>query len=96
MTVSLYVALTIFALGMVYKVSTWFRYNMGPDSGDMSSPARVIAASKGIRLTLLSERILTLLKVFVLDVLFQLKVFRQDSLKWPCICACITALCSSS
>jgi hypothetical protein len=31
-TISLYVALAIFGLGFVYKISTWFRYKIGIDA----------------------------------------------------------------
>jgi len=79
---ALYISLAIFGIGLIYKVSTWFRYTIGTDAEDISTSARVLAALKGIILTLLSSKILTLLKVFVLDVLLQIKVLRQDFLKW--------------
>jgi heterodisulfide reductase subunit C/nitrate reductase gamma subunit len=81
-TVALYISLAIFSLGLIYKVSNWFRYSLGIDKKDTSAPARVFAAVKGITLTLFSPRVFTLLKVFVLDVLLQVKVLQQDFLKW--------------
>ena len=81
-TITLYISLAIFGLGLIYKVSNWFRYSLGQETKDISTPARVFAAIKGITLTLLSPKIFTLVKVFVLDVLLQLKVLRQDFLKW--------------
>ncbi|MEE9121178.1 MAG: respiratory nitrate reductase subunit gamma, partial [Syntrophobacteria bacterium] len=81
-TISLYVALAIFGLGLVYKISTWFRYKIGIDAGEMPSSARVAAAFKGIVSTLFSVKIFTLLKVFVLDVLLQIRVLREDFLRW--------------
>jgi heterodisulfide reductase subunit C/nitrate reductase gamma subunit len=80
--VALYISLAIFGIGLIYKVSTWFRYTIGTDAADISTSARVLAALKGIMLTLLSSKILDLLKVFVLDVLLQIKVLRQDRLRW--------------
>jgi len=80
--VALYISLAIFGIGLIYKVSTWFRYTIGTDAADISTSARVLAALKGIILTLLSGKIFTLLKVFVLDVLLQIKVLRQDRLRW--------------
>jgi len=80
--VALYISLTIFGICLIYKVSTWFRYTIGTDAADISTSARVLAALKGIILTLLSGKIFTLLKVFVLDVLLQIKVLRQDRLRW--------------
>jgi hypothetical protein len=67
--VALYISLAIFGIGLIYKVSTWFRYTIGTDAADISTSARVLAALKGIISTLLSSKILDLLKVFVLDVL---------------------------
>ena len=81
-TISLYVALAIFGLGMVYKISTWFRYNIGVDVTKIPTSSRIFAASKGIILTIFSVKIFTLLRVFILDVLLQVKVLRQDFLRW--------------
>jgi len=81
-TISLYVALAVFGLGLVYKVSNWFRYPIGIAARDIPASNRVFAAAKGITLTLFSNEIFVLLKVFVLDVLLQVKVLQQDFLKW--------------
>jgi len=80
-TMSLYIALAVFLLGLAYKVSTWFRYSLG-DARGISTSARFSAAIKGIILTLFSGRVLTLLKVFSLDVLLQRKVLQEDFLRW--------------
>jgi heterodisulfide reductase subunit C/nitrate reductase gamma subunit len=81
-TVSLYIALVVFLLGLAYKVSTWFRYSLGGEAKGISTSARVSGAVKGIVLTLFSKRLLTLLKVFFLDVLLQRKVLQEDFLRW--------------
>ena len=81
-TVSLYISLAIFGLGLLYKVSTWFRYTVGIEARDVPSAQRVLTFFRGLTLTLFSPKILTLLKVFVLDVLLQIKVLQQDFLKW--------------
>jgi nitrate reductase gamma subunit len=57
-TISLYVALAIFGLGLVYKISTWFRYNIGITAGEISTSTRISAAVKGIFLTILSGKII--------------------------------------
>ncbi len=69
-TTSLYIALAIFGLGLLYKVSTWFRYSVGGEAGEISPLSRLLSAVRGIFLTVFSPKILTLLKVFVLDVSF--------------------------
>jgi len=81
-TISLYIALAIFGVGLVYKVWTWFRYKIGIDARDITTSARVFAATKGIILTLFSIKIFTLLKVFVLDVLLQIRTLRENFLRW--------------
>jgi heterodisulfide reductase subunit C/nitrate reductase gamma subunit len=81
-TVALYISLAIFSLGLLYKVSTWFRYSLGIDAKNISTPERVFAALRGITLTVFSRKLFTLLKVFFLDVLLQVKVLQEDFLKW--------------
>lgn len=79
---SLYIALAIFGLAFIYKISTWFRYRIGIQSMEIPTSKRFLAAIKGILLTVFSPKILTLLKVFFLDVLFQLRILREDFLRW--------------
>jgi heterodisulfide reductase subunit C/nitrate reductase gamma subunit len=81
-TVTLYTALAVFGIGLIYKISTWFRYKIGVDASEIPTASRVAAAAKGIVLTFFSARIITLLKVFVLDVVLQVRVLREDFLRW--------------
>jgi heterodisulfide reductase subunit C/nitrate reductase gamma subunit len=81
-TISLYVALAVFGCGMVYKISTWFRYRIGTDGRDFSAGERIAAAIKGIPASLFSGKIVTLLRVSILDVFLQMRVLRQDFLRW--------------
>ena len=76
-SICLYVSLAIFGLGLIYKISTWFRYNLNPETGDMPSATRAKSAFTGIVATLFSAKFLKLLKAFVLDGLFQLKVLER-------------------
>ena len=81
-TISLYVALAIFGVGLLYKISTWFRYRIGPDASQTPTSTRVAAAIGGISSTLFSGKFLTLLRVLVLDVILQVRVLREDFLRW--------------
>jgi heterodisulfide reductase subunit C/nitrate reductase gamma subunit len=81
-TASLHLALAIFGLGLLFKVSTWFRYSFDAGSGNMTPVKRVSAAIKGIILTVFSGKILTLLKVLVLDVILQNRILKEDFLRW--------------
>jgi len=81
-TISLYVALAIFGLGLVYKASTWFRFNIGVEAEKFSAQTRISKAISGIASVLFSVKILTLIKVFVVDVVLQVRILRQDFLRW--------------
>jgi heterodisulfide reductase subunit C/nitrate reductase gamma subunit len=80
--VLVYTALAIFTAGMLYKSSAWFRFSPGIDAAKYSTWERIISACKGIILTLLSPRIFTLFKVFILDIVFQRRIFVRSPLKW--------------
>jgi heterodisulfide reductase subunit C/nitrate reductase gamma subunit len=80
--ISLYIALLVFGVGLVYKISTWFRYRIGIDAAEISTSERISGAIKGILSTLFSAKILTLIKVFVLDVILQQKILREDFQRW--------------
>ncbi|MFP3869491.1 MAG: 4Fe-4S dicluster domain-containing protein [Syntrophobacteria bacterium] len=81
-TGTLYVALAVFGLGLVYKISTWFRYNIGGDAGKIPASTRISAGIKGIVFVLCSRKIFTLMRVLILDVLLQVRLLRQDFLRW--------------
>ncbi|MDY6842582.1 MAG: 4Fe-4S dicluster domain-containing protein [Thermodesulfobacteriota bacterium] len=81
-TISVYIALVICVAGLAYKVSTWFRYSIGREAQKISASVRFFAAIKGIILSLLSVKIFTLLKVFILDVVLQIRILREDFLRW--------------
>ena len=81
-TVSLYLSLAIFAVGLLYKISTWFRYSIGIEGREIPVSTRVAAAARGIVTTVFSSKVLTLLKVFILDGLFQARTLREDTFRW--------------
>ena len=80
--ISFYFALAIFSFGLLYKVSTWFRYNLDSTAGRISPTQRVSCAIKGILLTIFSAKFFILLKVFVFDVLLQIRILRESVLRW--------------
>jgi heterodisulfide reductase subunit C/nitrate reductase gamma subunit len=80
--ISLYISLIIFLLALIYKISTWFRYKFGIGAAEISTPTRFFSAMNGILSTFFSAKILTLLKIFVLDVLLQFRILREDFLRW--------------
>jgi heterodisulfide reductase subunit C/nitrate reductase gamma subunit len=81
-SITLYTALAIFLIGLIYKIGTWFVIKTGTQSQGISSPHRLSAALKGIVLTVFSARILTLITVFFLDCILQRKVFQESRFRW--------------
>jgi uncharacterized membrane protein len=79
-SISLYGALIIFFIGLIYKISSWFSLKISVDS--KSASTRFSAALKGIIVTIFSGGILTLLKVFFLDIIVQRKVMQEDFVRW--------------
>jgi hypothetical protein len=69
--VLLYISLFIFISGVIYKVYTWFSWKIGFSSRGISKSERLIAAFKGMLGVIFSAKILILIKVFILDVVFQ-------------------------
>ena len=76
------VSLVIFGIGLIYRVSTWFRRKIGIEAENYSGITRLSEAVKGIVKVFFSRKIFTLIKVFFLDVLLQLRIFREDFLRW--------------
>lgn len=78
----LYLSLGIFSLGLVFKLFTWFSRKIGYGAEAFTTSARLIAAVKGIAGILFSLKLLTLIKVFILDVIFQIRTLKEDPLRW--------------
>lgn len=79
---SLYTSLLICLLGLMYRVWTWFRTNVGPEAKDFTAPQRMAAALKAFLHGLFSPRIFLIVKALVLDVLLQVRLLREDAVRW--------------
>ena len=80
--VVLYVALAVFGVGLMYKISGWFRFSIGIAAQNMTISARIPAVLKGLLVVIFSQKLLTLIRVFVMDVLFQIRILEKDKLRW--------------
>lgn len=80
--IALYVSLAIFGIGMIYKISNWFRRSIGINPSNITTSKRVSAAVKGILGTVFSGKIFILIKVFFVDVILQIRILREDFLRW--------------
>ena len=75
-------ALIFFGIGLVYRISTWFRRNIGMAADNYSAAARFSEAAKGIAGVLFSRDVFVLVRVFIVDVLLQMRIYKEDFLRW--------------
>ena len=78
----LYLSLTVFLIGLIYRISGWFRKDIGPAPHPHSVPKRITAVVKGFFSVLFSRRIVGLLKGLVLDVLLQIGILKSNFWRW--------------
>lgn len=79
--VSLYMALVVCGCGLLYKMTTWFRYRLDIEH-EHTLAQRASAFVKGCLATVLSRRLITLIKAVVLDVLLQVRTLRESRSRW--------------
>ncbi|UCE55257.1 MAG: 4Fe-4S dicluster domain-containing protein [Desulfobacterales bacterium] len=77
-----FTSLTLFLLGLIYKISTWFTRNIGILGKNIKASQRMLSAARGIFHVMGSHKVLTLLNTFLLDVLFQRRILKEDLLRW--------------
>lgn len=80
--VLLYSSLLVFGLGLIFRISTWFSRRIGFSAQKITTSKRVAAAARGLLGVICSPKIGTLVKVFFLDVVFQVRILREDPLRW--------------
>jgi heterodisulfide reductase subunit C/nitrate reductase gamma subunit len=81
-SISLYLALAIFAVGMVYKISIWFTRKVGVLGRQFTPLQRLRAAIVGILGVIFSAKVVVIVRTFILDVLLQMRIAREDRLRW--------------
>lgn len=77
-SVAFYLSLAVCLIGVFYKITKWFILRIGPEAANFSFLQRLSSAIKSSFSALLSLRLLVLLKVFFLDVLFQIRILKGD------------------
>jgi heterodisulfide reductase subunit C/nitrate reductase gamma subunit len=80
--ISLYISLAIFIIVLIYKICRWLSRKTTLEAKDIPASKRLSSAIKGIVVTIFSLKILTLIKVFFLDIIIQRKVLKEDSFRW--------------
>lgn len=78
----LYISLAICLLGLAWKLYSWLSRKISVSSRDMTVKERFFAALRGFVKTVFSLKIKDILAVFLLDVIIQRKIIKQDFLRW--------------
>lgn len=81
-TISLYTALSIFFIGLIYKMGTWFTRNVGFGAARFTTGQRLGSAARGFAGVIFSGKIAALARVFVTDILWQRRALKEDFLRW--------------
>ena len=77
-----YTSLTVFLLGLIYKISTWFTKSIGILGKNIKASQRVLSAARGILHVMCSLRVFALLHALLLDILFQRRILKENFLRW--------------
>jgi nitrate reductase gamma subunit len=82
--IAFWAALIILGIGVIHRIDAWFLRDIGLGDRNASTAQRFGAGVTGILAAIFSTRIFTVLKVLVVDVLFQGRILRdtKDPLAW--------------
>jgi len=75
-------SLIIFSFGLLYKIFFWFRSNPVFKTPDSTLFIRLSAGFTGILTTVFSVKFFILLKIFIADVIFQVRTLKEDGWRW--------------
>lgn len=83
LTVSADIALAVCLLGIAVRAGRWFVLRLGPEAENASPLKRFrLAARSAAALLVRPRRLGTVFKAFLLEILLQVHVFRQDRRRW--------------
>ena len=75
-------ALLLCAVGLLWRVSAWYRVRIGPDVQAVKLSQRLRALLRGMAAALFSRQVLHVLAAFFHDVLLQRRLYRSDKSRW--------------
>ncbi|MBE0623136.1 MAG: 4Fe-4S dicluster domain-containing protein [Burkholderiales bacterium] len=78
----LYASLTLCGLGLLWRVSAWFRVRIGPDAQEVTPSQRVATLIRGAASALFGRQLFRFLGAFFLDVLFLRRLYANEKLRW--------------
>ena len=76
--VTFYLSLAICTVGLFYKIARWFTLRIGPEAANFSFWQRLTSAVTGSFKAFFSPRLLVAFKIFILDVVFQTRILKQN------------------
>ena len=82
LNVLLYISLPFFILGLIYKGSTWFTKSISLLPNNTTPSLRFFSFQRSFIKVLFSKKILKLVVCFVLDVVLQVRILREDFIRW--------------
>ncbi len=75
-------SLILLVIGMLFKMFQWFSYKIGIQTENSTLSQRLIVGGKAVFGVVFSSKIIIVIKIFIIDVLLQVKVLKQDVLRW--------------
>lgn len=81
-TISLYLSLAIFALGVLYKTSRWFKLGLTTTDRRIGVVPRLSGILRSIVVVLFGREALKLARSFLLDVLLLRRTYTRDLFRW--------------
>jgi len=78
----LYISLTFFILGFIYKVWTWFSRSVGMSKENIPPFKRFFTFIKGFWGITCSLKLFTLIKAVILDLILQRRTFKESIPRW--------------
>ena len=81
-TVALWAALALFGVGVLYRISGWFRHGLAPEARAHTVRARLGAAARGISSAVFGRKIVALLDALACDVVLQRRILNESAARW--------------
>ena len=81
-SITFYLALSVFILGIIYRIIRWCSVRIGPDAGQFAVRQRVLGAFKGLLSVFFSRNIFQLSKALFLRVILQVDILQKGPRRW--------------
>ena len=79
---TLSISVLIFLFGVFYRVRLWFCLTLADDAEAHTPTQKFSSVAKGVCHIVFSRNILTLFKVILLDIVFQLRTLKESPYRW--------------